>query len=87
MAPLNKKSKSGKEKFEAKELELKSAPDGSGQKSQSAFLFIAKILINGAIITLLASYLITRTWTFGIQNKWTNWRTYVPVIILAVVKF
>ncbi|CAG8571510.1 4287_t:CDS:2 [Paraglomus brasilianum] len=26
----------------------------------------------------LSSYFFTESWTWGYQNKWTNWRTYIP---------
>ncbi|KAJ1675986.1 hypothetical protein EV182_000199 [Spiromyces aspiralis] len=30
------------------------------------------------VLNLCLSYLFTESFTWGVQNKWTNWRNYIP---------
>jgi len=39
---------------------------------------LVRLLLLTAVFSLLSSKLMTDTWTWGYQGKWTNWRQWIP---------
>ncbi|CAG8559998.1 9660_t:CDS:2 [Cetraspora pellucida] len=52
------------------------------QKESRKSSTILKPILQGIVLFIIAffltSYLITETWTWGYQNKYTNWRNWIP---------
>jgi len=58
--------------------EVSSSPARTKRHEEESSISVLRILAIAVLFSFLASYLITNTWTWGYQGKWTNWRRWIP---------